>query len=183
MNAADRRIGTIIVVLSLFMVSVAHGKNSNLATTTEPNSSKGSGTHEERSKKDSDTKPDASGGLIHGTLNIVLMEERTKALSEIDKQRKATLAYLTQERSVVMDELEKELNRVTDLFLSERRATMVEMEAIGNRIVENAILKSERLIDHLFIRAIQMALVVILVCCIVGFLIFRMVAKKKSDPS
>jgi len=79
-----------------------------------------------------------------------------------------------------MDELETELNRMTDLLQSERRATMVEMEAIGNRIVENAILKSERIIDHFFIRAFQLTLIIILTFSILGFIIFRIVAKSKS---
>ena len=183
MNATDRRICTIIVVMSLFMVSVAHGKDSNLATTTGTNSSKGSTTDDESSKKQLGGEAVESGGIFPiGKFHAVIKEERAEVFSEIDKERKATLAYLTQERSAVMDELEKELNRATDLLQSERRATMVEMEAIGNRIVENAILKSERLIDHFFIRAIQMALI-ILALCLFGVVMFRTVAKKKSDPS
>lgn len=182
MNTDNRLIGVMIVVMSLFFMSFAYGSESNIETTAETISSKRSGIDAERSKKDSDGKPDESGGILPmGTLHMVIMEDRTAVLSKIDKQRNATLAYLTKERLAVTGELEKELNRVTDLFQSERQATMVEMEAIGNRIVENAILKSERLIDHFFIRAIQMALVIILACCIVGFLIFRIVAKKKSD--
>lgn len=183
MNSADRRIGKIIVVLSLFMVSVAYGKDSNLATTTETNSSNGSGISAEHSKKDSDGKPPESGGILSmGTLHMVIEEDRTDVLSKIDKQRNATLAYFTKERLAVTGELEKELNRVADLLQSERRETMVEMEAIGNRIVENAIIRSERLIDHFFIRAIQMALIVILIFGLTGVVIFRMVAKKRGDP-
>ena len=183
MNADNRRTGTMIVAMSLFLVSVAYGSDSKIEPTADTISSKASGIHEERPEKDSGGKPGESGGILHGTLNVVLMEERTKVLSEIDKQRKATLAYLTEERLAVMSELEKELNRVTDLFQSERQATMVEVEAMGNRIIENANLMSEQLIDHFFIRAIQLALIIIIVSSIFGFIIFRLVTKSKGTPS
>ena len=101
-------------------------------------------------------------------------------LLEIDKERKATLVYLTQERRAVVEELKTELNRVTELLMSERRATMVEMEATGNRIVENVILKNERLIDHFFVRVLQLAMIII-AFSILGFIIFRIIAKRKSQ--
>ena len=148
MNPENRLIVTMIVAMGLFLVNVAYGSDSDLDPAAESISSKGSGIDAKSSKTDSGGKPDQSGGMLHGTLNVVVMEERTEVLAEIDKQRKTTLAYLTKERSAVTGEMEKELNRVTDLFQSERQATMVEMEAMGNRIVENAILKSERLVDH-----------------------------------
>jgi hypothetical protein len=113
-----------------------------------------------------------------GQIHRIVQEERIKTLKEIDKERKETLAYLTQERQAAVDQLEKELKRITDLLQSERRMTMVEMEAMGNRVAENAILKSEKLIDHFFIRAFQFVLICLFVCGLIGFIVFRTIAKK-----
>ena len=57
--------------------------------------------------------------------------------------------------------------------------TMAEIEAIGNKIAENAILRSERLIDHFFMRAFQFALIVMLLGGVVGLVIFRLRAKSR----
>jgi len=178
MIADNCRIGAMIIVVSLLLVSIAYGQNTKIESPTTTNSSKEHTISEDSSKKDSDGDPEESGGFFPiGKVHKIIREESAEALREIDVERKATLAYLTQERKAVMDELETELNRMTDLLQSERRAIMVEMEAIGNRITENAILKSEKLIDHFFIRAFQFALIMILSVSILGFIIFRIVAK------
>ena len=181
MIADNCRVGAMIVVISLLFVSIGYGKNTKTETTNTTSSLTQHTISEDNSQKDSDGKQEKSGGIFPiESMHDAIREERIKALLEIDKERKATMVYLTQERRAVLDELETELNRITDLLLSERRATMVEMEAIGNRITENAILKSERLIDHFFIRAVQLALIIILACSILGFIIFRIIAKRTS---
>jgi hypothetical protein len=181
MIADNRRVGSMIVVMSLLFVSIGYGKTTKIETTTTTSSLTEPTISEENSQKDSEGESEKSWGIFPvEKLHDVIREERTEVLLEINKERKAILVYLTQERRAVVDKLKTELNRFTDLLQSERRATMVEMEAIGNRIVENAILKSERLIDHFFIRAIQLALIIILAFSILGFIIFRIVAKRKS---
>ena len=178
MIADNCRIGAMIIAVSLLLVSIAYGQNTKIETPTTTNPLKEQTISEDSSKKNSDGDPEESGGFFPiGKVHKIIREESAEALREIDIERKATLAYLTQERKAVMDELETELNRMTDLLQSERRAIMVEMEAIGNRITENAILKSEKLIDHFFIRAFQFALIIILSVSILGFIIFRIVAK------
>ncbi len=182
MIADNRRVGTMIVVMSLLFISISYGKTTKIESATTTSFLTEHTISEESSQKDSDGESKKSGGIFPvGALHDVIREERNEALLEIDKERKATLVYLTLERRAVVDELKTELNRLTDLLQSERRATMVEMETIGNRFVENAILKSERLIDHFFIRVIQLALIIILAFSILSFIIFRIVVKRKSN--
>lgn len=60
---------------------------------------------------------------------------------------------------------------------------MVDLDATGGRIVENTIFKSEQLIDHFFIRLMQFAMIIILAFSILGYIIFRIMAKKKTQSS
>ena len=126
-------------------------------------------------KKDENALP---WGLMDGMQKIV-REERIEALSEIDKERQATLAYLTEERKAVMEEL----NRTTETLLKERRDTMVEMEIMGNRIVENAMIQSKGLIDHFFIRMLQLMGVTVFGLCVIGLVYYLVREKHKKDKA
>lgn len=185
MIAYIQRVGIMIVFISLLVASVCYGIDTKVETATKTSSSKTPTISKGSVKKDSSSKPEetsTSFGLFPvGQLHEVIRKERIEALSEIDKERKATLAYLTEERRAIMEELKTELNRITELLKSERRETMLEMEATGNRIVENGILKSERLIDHFFVRMIQLAMIIIVAFTILGFVIFRIVGKRRSQ--
>ena len=184
MVAYTQRAGVMIVVISLLLASVCYGIDTKVDTTTTTSSSKTPTISEDSAQKDSSSEPEktstSSGFFPVGQLHEVIRKERYEALMEIDKELKATLVYLTQERRAVVEELKTELNRIAELLKSERRATMVEMEAIGNRIAENVILKSERLIDHFFVRVLQLAMIII-AFIILGFIIFLIIAKRKSQ--
>lgn len=142
------------------------------------------GASESRAKSASTVAPDKKGenkekenkelaiGIIGG-MHKMVREERIAALADIDRQRRETLAYLTEERRTVMDELRKEMVRTTEVLQSERRTTIVEMEIMGNRIVDNAMTQSKELIDHFFLRTVQLLGAAILVLCIIGFVCYR----------
>lgn len=184
MVAYNHRASVMIVVISLLLASVCYGIDTKVEKTTTTSSSKTPTISEDSAKKDSSSEPEetttSSRFFPVEQLHEVIRKERVETLLEIDKERKATLIYLTLERRAVVEELKTELNRITELLKSERRATMVEMEATGNRIVENVILKSERLIDHFFVRVLQLAMI-IMTFIILGFFIFRIIAKRKSQ--
>lgn len=112
-----------------------------------------------------------------------LSEERLIILLEMENMRKATLDYLTGERKSAMEQLIAELSRITDLLVAERQTTMLELEVAGNRIVEGALQKSERLIDHFFIRLSQLLLVVALGLGIISLIIFRVHSRRKQQSS
>jgi hypothetical protein len=180
MVAENHRKSAIFIILTLLLVSTAYGQDTKNETSITTDTLEQHTFSEDSSQKESEDEPQISGGFFPiGQMHKVIREERTATLREIDKERKATLAYLTRERQAIVDALLGELERITDLMRSERRMTMVEMEAIGNRIAENAIFKSEKLIDHFFIRAFQFVLIFILFVGIMGFIIFRIAAKSK----
>lgn len=164
------------ILLILFFVSVCFAEELKVETST---------LSENSAVEDPSIEPEKSSGSSMffpiDELHEVIRKERIAALLEIDEQRKTTLVYLTQERIAVVEELKAELERITDLLVAERRAMMLEMGATGNLIAENALLKSERLIDHFFVRMLQIMAVMSVAVILLGFFIFRMVDKRKSQ--
>jgi hypothetical protein len=181
------RAGRIIVYACLLLASICYSVDTNAGTTNTKNSDKAATISDNNLKKPSNGEPEedsGSSGLIPmDKLHEIIREERIATLLEIDKERKATLEYLTQERRAVVEELKNEAHRITELIMSERRETMVDLDATGGRIVENTIFKSEQLIDHFFIRLMQFAMIIILAFSILGYISFRIMAKKKTQSS
>lgn len=159
------RAGSMVVFICLIFASVCYSQDIKTEATDSTNPVATPTTTDDRSKKtpiDKNVGFFDTSGLVEkiGTeIHDVVREERSAAFSEIDKERLETLAYLSQER----------------------RETMIELEAIGDRIVANALLKSERLVDHFFVRALQVATITILAVCILGFFFFRIIMRRKSQ--
>jgi len=170
-----QRVCVMIVVISFLLASVCYGIEPKVETTTKTSSSKKSTISVNNAKKDSGSEPEKTpppfGVIPVEELHEAFRKERIETLLEIDKERKATLVYLTQERRAVVEELKTELNRITELLKSERKATMVEMEETGNRII-----------DHFFVRVLQLVMIIIIVFIILGFIIIRIIAKRESQP-
>ena len=170
-----QRAGVMSILLILLLVSVCFAAELKVETST---------LSENSDIENSSSEPEKSSGSSWffpiDDIHEVIRKERIAALLEIDEQRKTTLVYLTQERIAVVEELKAELKRITDLLVLERRAMIIEMEATGNLIAENALLKSERLIDHFFIRTLQFVAVMAMAAILLGFIIFRVMAKGKN---
>lgn len=156
-----RRFGCVIVAICLLWIDIASGQD---AKKDPPTPVSAPATEAARTPTDQEG---ASSGIFDSAgfvdnlsekLHKVLREERIKTLAEIDRERKETLSYLTRER----------------------QATMAELESIGDRIVANALVRSERLVDHFFIRALQLAGVILLAGGIFGLLILRLIKQNKA---
>ena len=170
-----QRVGVMIVFISFLLASVCYGIDKKEEATTKKGSSKTSTTSVNNVKKDSGSEleqtPPQFGVIPVDQLHEAFRKERIETLSEIDKERNATLVYLTQERRAVMETLKTELNRITMILKSEREATMVDMEETGKRII-----------DHFFVRVLQLVMIIITAFIILGFIIFRIIAKRESQP-
>lgn len=159
------RAGVMVVGISLLLASVGHGsdkKTERADSKSPPATAIVSGDSAKKHPGDEPAEAPESTGLVKEIgeqLHQAARKERIATLAGVDKQRLETLAYLT----------------------LERRMTMFALEAMGDRIVENAIRKSERLIDHFFIRTMQLAAVIILTVCILGFLFFRLLSQRQSQ--
>ena len=118
-----------------------------------------------------------------------LQQERIEVLSDIERQRLETMLSLTRERSTIIDDLKSERQALVEILLSERTAilqsidaqrmaTLAEFESIGNRMLRKAQNQSEQLIDHVFIRGVQL-LAASLVCGVILAVIFIGLKRKK----
>ena len=102
--------------------------------------------------------PNPSGFIEKMEYNLqkAIREERIATLAELNKERRATLFYMTHERLAATEDLRSELNRLTATLISERQAILAEMEVIGDRLVGQALDRSKSLIDHFFVRLLQL---------------------------
>jgi hypothetical protein len=102
-----------------------------------------------------------------------LRQERLTVLANIDQQRLDTLAYLTRERLAAADDIKSMERTFAEILKSEREAVlksidaqrsalMAEIESAENRIADNAGNLAEQVIDHFFIRALQLVAVLLL---------------------
>lgn len=152
-----------VMILFVFLICLAcvcYSQDATAEATTSTNisSTQNDEKNEEEASEDESTGLFDAKGMVQ-EIGDELKEERIAALKEINRQRKETLEYLSQER----------------------KAIMIDIEAIGDRIVSNSISESERLIDHLLIRILQVAGVLILALCIVGLLSFRVIMRNKNE--
>jgi hypothetical protein len=120
-----------------------------------------------------------------------LRQERIEVLANIESQRRDTLAFLkgeriavledvTSERSIVMDILQSEREAIIQQIDLQRIATLVEIESAGSRIVENALNQSKLLIDHFFIRILQLLAVIFVCLATVAVIIFCINRRRKK---
>ncbi len=118
-----------------------------------------------------------------------LQQERIEVLSDIERQRLETMLFLTRERSTIIDDLKSERQALVEILQSERTAilqsidaqrmaTLAEFESTGNRMLRKAQNQSEQLIDHVFIRGVQL-LAASLVCGVILAVIFIGLKRKK----
>ena len=183
MIANIQRAGVLFIIILLLSSVESYSKEESVEIDTNMVSGKTSTLAGDSAISDSSSEPEKGSGsslfFPIDELHEVIREERLHSLSEIDKQRKETLVYLTQERKAILDEMRSELKRITELFESERTATTAELQEIGNLVAENAILNSKQLIDHLFIRILQFVATMILSLVIFVLIIYGIMAKRK----
>ena len=192
--------GKITTIASLILVGTVAGFDTYTVAaaqlpSTEAANLSGNTAGEQPTGEESEDEATSSGFFPIEAIHEMIREERKRTLMEVDKDirallehitqerlavlleienlHKATLAYFTGERNTIMEQLITELNRITNLLVAERRTTMLELEVAGNRIAEGALQRSERLIDHFFIRLSQLLLVVAVGLSIIAWVIFR----------
>lgn len=163
--AYTRRAGVMVVGICLLLAGFGHCPDANAeeAGSKKPAAAPtASGNNTEKTPEGESTEDSDPSGFVEGIgeqLHQVARKERIATLAGVDKQRRETLVYLTRER----------------------RMTMIALEAVGNRIAENTLRRSEQLIDHFFVRAMQLLVVIILAGFFHGLFFLRPLARGKSQ--
>jgi hypothetical protein len=119
-----------------------------------------------------------------------LRQERIDVLSNIERQRLETISFVIGERATIVDDLTSERTTILDTLQSEREsilqsidaqrvATLTELESIGNRMGGMARRQTEQLIDHVFIRMLQLIAISLLCTVVLVVLLSRLKGKTK----
>jgi hypothetical protein len=130
-------------------------------------------------------------------------ETRTAVLADVDRQRQATEAFLRQERLDSFDSLNRERIAMVAALRSERLAgtadlrgeRQIVLDAIRsdevaatneiNATVEKSLkdldARSRSLIDHFFVRALELVLITLVLCALVGWFLLRRFAARRPE--
>ena len=122
-----------------------------------------------------------------------LRQERIDVLSNIERQRLETISFVIGERATIIDDLTSERITIVDTLQLEREsilqsidaqrmATLIELESVGNRILGKAQRQTEQLIDHVFIRMLQLIAISLLCTVVLVVLLGRLKGKRKGSP-
>jgi len=124
-----------------------------------------------------------------------LQQERITLIANVDQQRIDTLVYLTRERTATIEALRSAQQDATEVLQSEReviltsietqrKALMADIEGTSNRIVQKSLRQSKKVVDHFFMRVLQlMALLFLLGMAIAVVSRFHSRGKTKDRPN
>jgi hypothetical protein len=132
-------------------------------------------------------------------------ETRTAVLSDVDRQRTATQAFLRQERLETLDsfnqqriatiaalrserlagtaDLRGERQIVMDAIHNDEVAAMNEINATVEKSLKDLDARSRSLIDHVFVRALELVLITLVLCALVGWFLLRRFSARRPKRS
>ncbi len=102
-----------------------------------------------------------------------LREERIQAVEELTEQRVAAMADLHAERLAATADLRGERQIVLDAVHQEQMATVKDLHVLAQQTLNDLDARSRRLIDHLFFRAVELFLVVLLLSFLSVWILLR----------
>jgi predicted PurR-regulated permease PerM len=106
--------------------------------------------------------------------------ELAKSLNQISPVVEQFPEFIAHERETFLEVLQAERATILDSINEQRSVTLSEIESSSNRFLKTSMDQSKQLIDHLFIRAIQLLAAIMLCSVILVVLIFRLKGKWKS---
>jgi hypothetical protein len=121
-----------------------------------------------------------------------LQAERVAALETLNKEFTATVDLLIEariemaaevieaERLAVLEALTAERIAILEAIHQERVATLEEMDQIVGGLAEDAM---RRVVDHLFLRTVQLILGLLVVGVIIGIVVFRILARSRQGTA
>jgi hypothetical protein len=130
-------------------------------------------------------------------------ETRTAVMADVDRQRQATEAFLRQERLDSFDSLNRERIAMVAALRSERLAgtadlrgerqiildaihndevaAMNEINGTVDKSLKDLDARSRSLVDHFFVRALELVLITLALCALVGWFLLRRFAVRRPE--
>ena len=112
-----------------------------------------------------------------------LQEERVESLNDLDRQRIATIADLRKERLAATADLQNERQIVLDALHSEQTAAMTAFNAASEKAIKDLDSSGRRLIDHFFLRALELVLLTLVLCALMAWILLRRFSSRRPYRS
>jgi len=108
-------------------------------------------------------------------------QERQQTLDNLQLQRIATLAALHAERLAATADLRGERQKVLDALSSQEVAIVSDMRATSDNEIQTLDTKGRDLIDHLFLRALELMLLTLALFSFVAWILLRRFSSRPRD--
>jgi hypothetical protein len=108
-----------------------------------------------------------------------LREERVQTLDALRQERIATVAAMHSERLAATADLRGERQIVLDAVHNEELAFMNNLNAASDKAIRDLDANGRRLIDHFFLRALELMLLTLALCFLVTWILMRRLAARR----
>ena len=115
------------------------------------------------------------------SVQTFLRQERLETLAALQQERIATLVALRGERVAATADLRGERQVILQALHGEGEEMMTNLDAISNKSIENLDVKGRSLIDHFFVRALELMLLLLLLCSVAFWIILRSIPPKLAS--
>jgi hypothetical protein len=122
---------------------------------------------------------DVEGQRLAG--QAFLRQERLEALDSLDQMRIETMAGIDRERVAATADVSRERKIVLDTLENERETVMNDLHAAGEKAIQNFDVTSRGLIDHFFVRLLELFLVALVLGSLVTWLLLRRFTRRRWD--
>lgn len=114
-------------------------------------------------------------------LQDFLREERVQAMGSLDQERIATMTNMRGERLAATADLRAERQIVLDALHKEQVAVMNELHAASETALKEFDTKARGLIDHFFLRALELLLLTLVLCSLLAWFLLRRIIGRRGD--
>ncbi len=110
-----------------------------------------------------------------------LRDERLQTLAALQQERIATVAAMRSERLAATADLRGERQVVLDALHNEEVAVMNDFNAASEKAIKDLDARSRGMIDHFFVRALELVLLTLVLCSLVAWMLVRRFAASRPD--
>jgi hypothetical protein len=105
--------------------------------------------------------------------------ERLETLDDLRQERIATVAAMRGERLAATADLRGERQIVLDVLHNERLATENDFSAASEKAIQDIDTRGRSLIDHFFVRALELVVLTLILCSLVAWVLLRQISAKR----
>ena len=111
-----------------------------------------------------------------------LNEQRLRTVDALQQQRLATIAAFRSERLAATADMRGERQVVLDALHNDEVAAINDFKAMSDKAIRDLDARGRGLIDHFFIRALELMLLAFVLCSLVAWMLLRNFPAKASEP-